>query len=495
MRRLRRSKRGAGDEAFETPPYLAIAAILVLFTLGLAVRWFWMLFIAGPSVWDGYAIANFDRLGDEIHTMLDTGKWDEARVIPYSLYAEEGENKRRSLVGINPGMAPPESEGCRDEGEIQFNKVCKRYPCLCLCEATDCTDKKQCRVFKKSEYKTDVRFVGIDQEGFNTGEPVSGLTDWNDEPLHELVLYSRCGAITGKGWGSEFDSTGNLYIEETRTEDGHTYVLIARADDVTQKREEAIKERVRQQEEEERKRQEEEERRHAPGGGGWERTCGIKSSVRGIDISYHQGVIDWEKVAADGIDFAFIRASRATVSDIGPDTQFSNNWRGAKANGIKRGAYHFFRSDKDAETQAEIFLDQLGSDYGEFPPVIDVEMDSVNPYPFSRTDWINGISTWTEIVESRTGMKPIIYTGYGFWAKINTEAFSDHTLWVAHWTEDECPTIPSAWDDWMFWQTCEGCASVDGIERADGTRRGVDANVFNGDMDQLVAYVQQAHVI
>lgn len=485
MRRLRRSKRGAGDEAFEEPPFLAIAAILVLFTLALGVRWFWMLFIAGPSVWDSYAVANFDRLGGEVGTMLETGRWDEARVIPYSLYAEEGENKRRSIVGINPGMAPPESEGCDNSGEININSVCKRYPCLCLCEGTDCSDKNNCKVFKKSGYKKDVRFVGIGQEGFNTGKPITDLPDWNNESLHQLVLYSRCGRIGGEGWGQEFDSTGNLYIEETLGEDGYTYILIAREDDATRAREEAIRERARLQEEEERIQEEEEE--HARSGGGWEQVCGIENPAKGIDISYHQGVIDWAKVAADGIDFAFIRASRATVSNIGPDTQFSNNWQGAKENGIKRGAYHFFRSDKDAEAQAEMFLDQLGSDYGELPPVIDVEMDSVSPYTFSRKDWIDGISTWIDIVESRTGMKPIIYTSPGFWAGIDTDAFSDHTLWVAHW-EVECPRVPTVWGGWAFWQTCESCLPVGGIKNP------VDADVFNGDMDQMVAYVQQVAV-
>ena len=487
MRRLRRSKRGAGEEAVRTLPYTLLAGILVLFTLGLSVKWFWMLFIVGPSTWDGYALSNFDRLGEEVGTMLETGRLQEARVIPYSLYAAEGKNKRRSIVGINPGMAPPESEECHDEGKIQFNNICKKHPCLCLCEATDCTDRKQCKVFKKSKYGSDVRFVGLKQEGFNTGQAISGLTDWNGEQLYELVLYSRCGAIGigGKGWGPEFASTGNLYVEES-IKDGYTYILIARADDVTEKREEKVREMARQQEEEERKKREEEEKKYARSRGEGQEICGIKNAPIGIDVSHHQGVIDWEKVAADGIDFAFIRASYA---DDTQDRQFSRNWREAKANGIKRGAYHFFRADEDAKVQAELFLSQLGNDYGEFPPVIDVEMEDGAPYYVSREKWIDGISIWIDIVQDRTGMKPTIYTGPGHWnGAVNTDHFSDHTLWVANW-DVECPRTPSAWEGWVFWQTCGGCFPVNGIDNP------VDANVFNGNIDQLVAYAQQARVI
>ncbi len=59
----------------------------------------------------------------------------------------------------------------------------------------------------------------------------------------------------------------------------------------------------------------------------------------GIDVSGHQGLIDWRAVAADDIDFAYIKASEG--GDF-VDDMFARNWREAAAAGVDRGAYHFF---------------------------------------------------------------------------------------------------------------------------------------------------------
>ena len=61
--------------------------------------------------------------------------------------------------------------------------------------------------------------------------------------------------------------------------------------------------------------------------------------VRGIDVSHHQGDIDWHIVKAAGVDFAFIKASEG--GDY-RDREFARNWEEAGRAGIARGAYHFF---------------------------------------------------------------------------------------------------------------------------------------------------------
>lgn len=258
MRRaLWRSRKGTTEEAASTPPFLAIAAVLVLFSLALMARWFYLYFVEAPDTFDSYAKANLDRLSTEIETMLkESPATMESRVIPYSLIGRGP--KVRSIVGINPRLSPPESEGCSPEGEIEFPNFCKRYACLCLCDGTTCTGKNACKAFKPGDVDADVRFVGIDQpystglldldvNRFNTGRRLSTTEDpLRLDNLYELILYPYCESSLGRGWGLDgSEDTGYLYVEETRSLDGkYTYVLIARvarADEAIERREEAIR--------------------------------------------------------------------------------------------------------------------------------------------------------------------------------------------------------------------------------------------------------------
>tara|TARA_Y100001933_G_scaffold248756_1_gene283035 strand:+ start:378 stop:620 length:243 start_codon:yes stop_codon:yes gene_type:complete len=60
----------------------------------------------------------------------------------------------------------------------------------------------------------------------------------------------------------------------------------------------------------------------------------------GIDVSHHQGAIDWAKVKAAGVHYCFMKATEGSTFK---DKRFDFNWNQAKAHGIIRGAYHFFR--------------------------------------------------------------------------------------------------------------------------------------------------------
>src|SRR4051794_5467055 len=61
--------------------------------------------------------------------------------------------------------------------------------------------------------------------------------------------------------------------------------------------------------------------------------------LQGIDISHHQGAIDWARLPGQGVDFAYIKASEGGDHR---DPAFAANWAGARKAGIRRGAYHFF---------------------------------------------------------------------------------------------------------------------------------------------------------
>jgi len=159
---------------------------------------------------------------------------------------------------------------------------------------------------------------------------------------------------------------------------------------------------------------------------------------QGIDISHYQGAMDWAKAKANGVTFAFIKASEGTGVT---DAQFAANWAGAKAQGISRGAYHYFINNLNPTTQANHFLSVLGSDHGELKMALDCEDTG------SAVSAAN-IQTFLTVVEAALGYKPIIYTGSWWWNNTRfggAQAWAkNHELWLAG------SSIPTDWSDWKY---------------------------------------------
>ena len=106
-------------------------------------------------------------------------------------------------------------------------------------------------------------------------------------------------------------------------------------------------------------------------------TCTAGETVLGIDVSSHQGVIDWAKVADAGIRFAFIRLGNRgyTTGSLNADAYAKENLKGAKAAGLKIGAYFFSQaiSVEEAREEAAFALDILGDTQLDLPLVFDWE--------------------------------------------------------------------------------------------------------------------------
>ena len=100
-------------------------------------------------------------------------------------------------------------------------------------------------------------------------------------------------------------------------------------------------------------------------------------SHKGIDVSKHQGEIDWQKVAADGVEFAFIRVGFRGYETglVVLDEQFENNIKGATTNGVKAGVYFFSQAttEEEAIEEANYVLQNIAPYKIECPVVIDVE--------------------------------------------------------------------------------------------------------------------------
>src|SRR5690349_7236247 len=69
----------------------------------------------------------------------------------------------------------------------------------------------------------------------------------------------------------------------------------------------------------------------------------------GVDVSAHQGTIDWPTVAADGVSAAYLKATEGATFR---DPAFAHNWQQARAAGLQVGAYHFFTLCRGGAEQA-----------------------------------------------------------------------------------------------------------------------------------------------
>ena len=96
---------------------------------------------------------------------------------------------------------------------------------------------------------------------------------------------------------------------------------------------------------------------------------GVSGVRRGCVVL--SGQCDWHALAAQGVEFAFIKATEGIDHN---DTQFAMNWENARESAVYVGAYHFFRFENDGAEQAENFIRTVPVTENTLPPVIDVEL-------------------------------------------------------------------------------------------------------------------------
>ncbi len=192
--------------------------------------------------------------------------------------------------------------------------------------------------------------------------------------------------------------------------------------------------------------------------------------IHGIDISHHQGTIDWEMLRNNGmiekcpVRFVMIKATEGASR---MDENFNDNFYQAREWGFIRGAYHFWSIYSSGRAQAEYFLKQVKLEKGDLPPVLDVEHKAKNQTP---EEFKESVLTWLRIVEDHYKVKPIIYTYYKFKLKyLDDPVFEPYPYWIAHYYVDKVEYKGK----WKFWQHTD-CGRLPGIKGY------VDFNIYNG---------------
>jgi lysozyme len=198
--------------------------------------------------------------------------------------------------------------------------------------------------------------------------------------------------------------------------------------------------------------------------------------VRGVDVSAHNGAIDWARLKADGVAFAYIKASEG--GDF-TDPEFANNWRGASMAGIPRGAYHFLTQCRSGLAQAQQFLSVVPRDTGALPPVVDAEHMGPCTQGPAMKDIAAELEVFLDEVEARLGKRPIIYTTKEFHDAYLAGLFPDERFWVRSLFFE--PEFRKG--QWTFWQYHNK-----GVR--DGVKGPVDLNAFRGTEAELDALMQ-----
>ena len=199
-------------------------------------------------------------------------------------------------------------------------------------------------------------------------------------------------------------------------------------------------------------------------------------TVKGCDVSYAQGQVDWAAKKASGYEFAFCKASEGLTL---VDKQFARNWVEAPKAGLMVGAYHFYRPTLDALTQAHHFCQTVGPKRPkDLPPMLDLEAGFL---PESSPDFFKlvkanaeaikkGALIWLEFVEKTYGKSPIFYSYPAYLECLgDLSQFERFPLNIANPGASK-PHVFKPWPTWTFWQY---------------SWKPFDQDLFNGPMEQL----------
>jgi GH25 family lysozyme M1 (1,4-beta-N-acetylmuramidase) len=188
------------------------------------------------------------------------------------------------------------------------------------------------------------------------------------------------------------------------------------------------------------------------------------TSIAGIDVSSHQGEIDWAAVAQDGVAFAFVRlgARGYSAGELNQDEMAMTNLTSARENGLLVGAYVYSQATtpEEAQEEAELALEVLGDFQLDFPVYYDWELD---PHPGSRSASMDysvltdcALAFCTTIEEGGHEAGIYLYRSLGE-DTYDLSRLSDYDFWLSH--PSDRPTFNHSFSIWQY--TYEG--QVDGI--------------------------------
>lgn len=179
----------------------------------------------------------------------------------------------------------------------------------------------------------------------------------------------------------------------------------------------------------------------------------------GIDVSEHQGLIDWT-VVSGYIDFAFIRLGYRgyTGGNIALDRYYSSNMQGAIANGVPIGVYFFSQATtyEEGVEEANFVLSQLG-DYGlAYPVVLDREdpmQEDARTNNLSMEEHTQAALGFLDTI-AESGHRVMVYTNKTYYALyLDLERIYQYPIWYAQYADE--PDWPYEFSIWQYTESGE----------------------------------------
>jgi lysozyme len=195
------------------------------------------------------------------------------------------------------------------------------------------------------------------------------------------------------------------------------------------------------------------------------------SNVNIIDVSHHQGTIDWGAVAAYKINGLPIQGviMKASEGVTGVDDKLIRNVAGAKGTGLATGYYHYAHPERnEPEKEAQHFFRSVWGYPAQLPLVLDVEGEAAKVGRVALTKWC---LAWLQEVKRLSGHDVMIYTGASFARSYLGKELAAFPLWVAHYGANT-PMANGTWDKWSVFQ-------YSSTGRVDGISGNVDMNVMD----------------
>jgi len=196
--------------------------------------------------------------------------------------------------------------------------------------------------------------------------------------------------------------------------------------------------------------------------------------IAGIDVSNHNGVIDFDQVRDDDYQFVYIKASEGATYR---DNAFERNYRDARAAGLAVGAYHYFRKNRDGELQARNLLAAVAGKTLDLPLVLDIEDDGKDTHVEHGTAVKRAIDMANHL--KRHGYRVMIYTNGNGYRQYYKDNFAGEDLWLCSFRS------PGSVLD-----ANHTMQQYTHIGRVQGVRGAVDLNVFMGNKRAWNRYLE-----
>ncbi len=203
----------------------------------------------------------------------------------------------------------------------------------------------------------------------------------------------------------------------------------------------------------------------------WSGRAPDRYRVHGTDTSRFQTRVDWGLARANGVSFAFIKATEG--GDL-LDPMFKGNWAAARRAGVRRGAYHFWYHCRPGIAQARWFIRNVPREPGALPPVLDIEWTPFSPTCTRRppgAEVRREAEAFMDAIERHYGQRPIIYASPDIYRAAELWRIRGAEFWLRSVAGHPSKVYPG--QAWTFWQY-SGTARIPGIAGA------ADANVFAG---------------